>query len=507
MTSRAARDGLLAVALASLCACSGGGGGAAGGSGGFGPPATGPTASPVRPVVNGARIDTDPFSNTTSQHATEVEPSAASHGDTIVAAFQAGRFFAGGASDIDFATSFDGGRSWTSGSLPQLTSVVSTGSLFDSASDASVAYDAKHAEWLVATLPVVIAGNPPGLPGVFVDRSADGLTWGTPIGLAAVPVEVDKNWIACDDHPASPYYGNCYVEWDDGFSDGVLQMSVSSDGGLTWGAPQHSADSIAGIGGQPVVLPDGTVVVPTNNEDETAVVSFRSTDGGATWSASRHVGGLNAHDVAGNIRYAELPGAAVDGGGTLYVAWQDCSFRPVCYTDDIVYSTTTDGLLWQPVVRLPLDATTSTVDHFIVGVGADANRAGHATIVYYSYDEARCTVPTCALRANATATADGGRSWSAPAMLAGPMSLTSLPQTTFGAMIGDYAAAVYTTDGTAVAIFASADLPASGRFDEAMFARSLAAVVPGAARFRDGGERLDASAPAHRSHRRIIPPD
>ncbi len=51
------------------------------------------------------QLSSDPYTNSTSQHATEVEPDTLSHGSTIVSAFQVGRFFNGGASNIGFATS------------------------------------------------------------------------------------------------------------------------------------------------------------------------------------------------------------------------------------------------------------------------------------------------------------------------------------------------------------------------------------------------------------------
>ena len=59
------------------------------------------------------QISADPFTNTTSQHRTQVEPDTLSFGSTIVSAFQSGRFFDGGASDIGWATSTDGGSRWT----------------------------------------------------------------------------------------------------------------------------------------------------------------------------------------------------------------------------------------------------------------------------------------------------------------------------------------------------------------------------------------------------------
>ena len=42
------------------------------------------------------QISSDPFHNTDSNHATEVEPGTFAFGNTIVSAFQQGRFFDGG---------------------------------------------------------------------------------------------------------------------------------------------------------------------------------------------------------------------------------------------------------------------------------------------------------------------------------------------------------------------------------------------------------------------------
>jgi hypothetical protein len=68
------------------------------------------------------RVSADPFTNATSQHATEVEPDTFASGSTVVAAYQVGRFFDGGASDIGYARSSDGGATWdTSRFLPGLT--------------------------------------------------------------------------------------------------------------------------------------------------------------------------------------------------------------------------------------------------------------------------------------------------------------------------------------------------------------------------------------------------
>src|SRR5919112_826413 len=78
--------------------------------------------APARANAALTQVSADPFTNATSQHATEVEPDTFAFGSTVVAAYQVGRFFDGGASDIGYARSLDGGTSWdTSSFLPGLT--------------------------------------------------------------------------------------------------------------------------------------------------------------------------------------------------------------------------------------------------------------------------------------------------------------------------------------------------------------------------------------------------
>src|SRR4051812_15832354 len=58
------------------------------------------------------QVSADPFTNPDSQHATEVEPDTFASGSTVLATFQVGRFFNGGASDIGWVRSSDGGATW-----------------------------------------------------------------------------------------------------------------------------------------------------------------------------------------------------------------------------------------------------------------------------------------------------------------------------------------------------------------------------------------------------------
>src|SRR5712691_12733521 len=81
------------------------------------------------------QVSTDPYSNSTSQHQTEVEPDSYSYGSTIVAATQVGRFADGGASNIGWATSTDKGTTWKNGFLPGTTVYATPPGSYDRLSD------------------------------------------------------------------------------------------------------------------------------------------------------------------------------------------------------------------------------------------------------------------------------------------------------------------------------------------------------------------------------------
>src|SRR5207237_3740707 len=124
------------------------------------------------PVV---KIATDPFTNSTSQHKTIVEPDSYSFGSTIVSAAQDGRFFDGGASDIGFATSQNNGSTWPSGVLPGITVFTSPPGPYARVSDPSVAFDARHGVWMVSSL--ALNASVSGA-AVIASRSTNGgLTW------------------------------------------------------------------------------------------------------------------------------------------------------------------------------------------------------------------------------------------------------------------------------------------------------------------------------------------
>ncbi len=414
------------------------------------------------------QISSDPYTNPDSQHKTEVEPDSFAFGNTIVSAFQVGRFFNGGASNIGFATSTNAGKTWTSGFLPDAT-VNSTppNPAYERASDPAVAFDARHNVWIISWL-----GLRPPVPSVvdvLVSRSTDsGLTWGNPVAVNASGNFNDKNWTVCDNTPTSPHYGNCYTEFDDNTLGDLEVMSTSSDGGLTWGAEQPTADGSHGLGGQPVVQPNGTVIVPYMGLDSPffafTISSFMSTDGGATWSASTLISEGDFHHPNGNIRASfPIPDAESDKSGRVYVVWTDCRFEASCASSDFVLSTSTDGTTWSPVSRIPIDKVGSGADHFIAGLGVDNSTSGkhaHLGLAYYFYPNGNCTTSTCQLEVGFISSTNGGKSWSRAQRVAGPMTLTWLPATTQGRMVGDYiSTSIVPGDNDATPVFALAHAP------------------------------------------------
>jgi hypothetical protein len=426
-------------------------------------------ASPAAAQVSLTQVSNDTFTNTTSQHETEVEPASYSFGSTIVTTFQIGRFTDGGGSDIGFATSTDHGTTWTHGNLPGITSVEGTGT-YDRASDTSVTYNVKFKLWLVETLALSNAGGAHG-QAILISSSKDGITWNMPstVSVAERNGFYDKPWIGCDNTATSPFYGNCYVEWDDFSLGDQLELSTSTDGGTTWSAKKTTAGTPFGTGGIPLVQPNGTVIVPADDEFASSVQAFRSSDGGNTWGAPVSITSISEHGVAGGMRAVPLIAAAIDASGKVYVAWADCRFRKNCSSNDIVMTTSTDGVTWSAVSRVPIDPVGSTVDHFTPGFSIMAGTSGSTARLALTYNflpKANCG-SVCNVGVGYIESTNGGSTWSAPRALAKGMNTNWLPSTTSGQMLGDYQTTAF-SGGRVHGVFAAAFAPVGSTLNEAM---------------------------------------
>jgi hypothetical protein len=454
-------------------------------------------------------ISGDLYTNTNAQHMTEVEPDSFAFGKTVVSAFQVGRTFNGGGSNIGWSTSLDGGSTWRHGFLPGTTQNANPAGQYYSTSDASVAYDVKHDVWLISYLGLLAPGGGTGVDLLVSSSTDGGRTWGSPVPVdssgSSAGQFLDKNWTVCDNTSTSPFYGNCYTEYDNGSMADLEQMSTSTDGGLTWGKAVAPVDRPSGIGGQPLVLPSGAVVVPYINLNFGVIADFISTDGGISWGASTLISLADFHAPNGNIRAGlPLPTAEIDGLGRIYVAWSDCRFEAQCASSDIIFSTSDNGLVWSRAHRIPTNSIGSGADYFIPGLAVDRSSSGaHArlALTYYFYPQANCAEATCQLEVGFVTSTNGGDSWSAPETLAGPMKLTWLPLTSQGRMVGDYiSTSIAPGAGSAAPVFASATAGTGPQnFQEAIYTvpEHLAAVRGGS--LSSTADRPIAHSPAART--------
>jgi hypothetical protein len=413
------------------------------------------------------RISRDPFADQ-AFHATEVEPDSFSAGSKVVATFQVGRFADGGATGIGFATSADAGRTWRSGILPGLT--LARGGSYPRGSDPVVAYDAKHAVWLVASLAIATPQF-----SLAISRSADGLAWQDPVIAFSAPptfgddLGLDKEWLVCDNGGASPFRGRCYATYSD-FRLGVLSTRHSDDGGLTWSEPTSFAVGFVDAGPQPLVRPSGELVIPFRNEG--FMYALHSSDGGVSFGAPETIAPALVAKT-GQLRAPPLPSAEIAADGTIYVAWHGCTFRPGCNANDIVLARSAPGAGWS-VSRVPIHAVSSAFREFTPGIAVDATTSGTRTrlaITYYSLHQCGSD---CRVDAGIITSANGGVTWSPPRRLNTlPMHETWLPFAN-GYFLGDYISTSF-AGGRAVGILTLAEPPAGERLDEAIYATTFAA--------------------------------
>lgn len=431
-------------------------------------------ADPARLI----RISSDPFTGSAAEHATEADPSTYSYGSTVVAAFDQGEYADGsGDSGVGFATSHDGARTWTHGSLPGIT--ASTGGPFSRVIFPAVAYDPRDRVWLISMLAGTGNGaGPPTRLAVLVSRSADGgRTWSRPVTVAQETDgrNLDGPAITCDTTSGSRFYGRCYAEFTrldrPGHGAGkVIQMSVSADGGRTWGAAQATAGRATGTAGKPLVSPDGTVIVPIDIWPlANRVLSFRSRDGGRTWDRPRVIARAEtAVDPLSNPLFIPALSDAEDGTGTIYLAWQDCRFRPHCAANDIVMTTSRDGITWSPVRRV----TSGTGDNTLPGIGADRGSAGRSArigITYYHY-EPDCRPGSCPISVRFVWSVDGGATWRGPARVAGPVQSSWLARIGPGSALSYFITSTVLPGGRVVTALPLASPPTGSTLHQDIYA-------------------------------------
>ncbi len=436
---------LALVAVAVLAAVIGGAVGAHGSS----------LSSPA--LVQDVKTGSDPLTGATSagsdpiqdyiQPDTEIEPSIAvnpTNPKNVVTVYQLSRIADGGDGTNGFATSFDGGKTWTSGTLPGLTTYPGQGGVFERASDAVVAFGPDGTVY--ANSLVFDFNNNQGLrSGITVNVSKNGgKTWGPPVFLQDDMVGGlnDKNWMVVDQSDAPGHHkGRVYVVWDRVAPVLVNYCDHDCDKLANWLPDFQTIPNVVfagqGIGAYPVITKSGGlgivmdadsggVPVPSGPDElelepgTTEVVYIASPAAGSTpWPAPLTF--LPPVDIAANKgtiipaqRAGSLPSAAVDpSSGTIYAAWEDARYRTDGTNDAVISRSFDGGVTWTAPQRVNPGSTTDHVDHYNVSV--DIGVGGTVHVAYRQRDESG-TGPlyTDAIDTIYQESLDGGSTWTAP---------------------------------------------------------------------------------------------
>ncbi len=188
----------------------------------------------------------------------------------------------------------------------------------------------------------------------------------------------DKELMAVDNNPSSPYYGRLYVAWTN-FDDGHIYVTTS-DNATVWSTPVDISGKSNIQGAWPVVDPvTNDVYVAWTHWDAYPdgpidIEIVRSADGGATWAYvtnpannvvnprdSGATGNCGRPAINGDIRYLPSPQIAVDKNSNLHVVY---SYDPDGYNSgdvvNVYYRRSTDhGATWEAEIQLNDDGTTT----------------------------------------------------------------------------------------------------------------------------------------------------
>lgn len=369
------------------------------------------TKNPAEPTANYVQPDT------------QIEPSMAvnpSNPDNAVAVYQEGRIDSGGDATNGFATTVDGGKTWTFGELPGLTTFPGQGGDFDRASDAVVAFGPNNLVYANSLVFDSETGN--GLrSGMTVNVSKDGgVHWSAPVIFQDDQIggTNDKNWIVVDNSDAPGHKkGRVYVVWDRIAPVVYDYCDHDCDVQANWLPNLQTISGLVfpgqGLGAYPVVHADGslgmaitiiagnvpTSVLNTDQPDpeelgEQGGQSYILAPNAGTVPYPAPLGFLPPVGVAANMSRGQpaqrgtdgIPSAAADPKtSTIYYVWDDGRFRND-NTNDVVMSISTDnGVTWGPVQRVNPGATGDHMDHYgaSVAVGED----GRVHVGYRVRDE------------------------------------------------------------------------------------------------------------------------
>jgi hypothetical protein len=413
--------------------------------------------------------------------------------DWAVAAAHDGRYPDGGAVDISYSWTHDGGKTWHHAPVPGITKAA--GGIWDRASDPVVAWGPDGSVYL-SILPVSL--DCPS--AVTVSRSTDGgKTFGPPVYAHysdSCNYSDDKNWLVVDNFKTSPHYGRLYQFWTPFIYDAQgnyvaspQAVRWSDDKGKHWsGTTYVSAQDASSQNSQPMIQPNGTITdaylnygpggggeSPEGNvghhgdEVQAAAkaaaapvgdnwVARTSYDGGKTWSSEVLITNDAGEGPAG-VRCC-LPAATTDPvTGRLFTAWDSAT------PDQVKLSESFDGRHWsRPILVSRSDK--AGLDRVNVDVTAYRGQ------VFVSYGTRDTTVESGRYVQQQLSVSRDGAHFGAPVSL-GPPSDLNYAAVAGGKFPGDYTGSS-ATQGRLYVAWARSSAPAD---PAALYHQTLYAAV------------------------------
>jgi len=249
--------------------------------------------------------------------------------------------------------SLDGGLTWTSTYLtPSSNFCYDTWLAFNANGDAFVSYECFDQR--------------------IAYRKAGTTNWVETI-LTNAGSSPDRDMVAVDTAPGSPFLGSVYIGYDDNGSNNAPYVLYSRDGFTNWQRSAKVATGNPTIGVNVAVGPDGSVYASWEDYTGKKIWSAKSTDGGATFGTANIVTNFRINTSGffifippQNVRgVLPFPMTAVDQTGThagrLYVAYFDKD-PAGNNTNAYVRSSDDGGVTWSAEVKVNND--TNHAYHF-----------------------------------------------------------------------------------------------------------------------------------------------